>query len=227
MKKYILILAALLSSACTLFAQNRVSFNAGYGNYLGNSENSAPVTNGQKFRSHFLYGLSLQKEDLFGLNLMLDYSYNQIKKNNVFTFTQAAYDGTPLAEFGGDLTLVSHNFDLAYVGSFSRYFSYGAGPSFSIVNRIFELQTPLKVGEVLISPERANLYDKLASSHLGVNGFLMFTMPVFEGTGFFVSSKLKFRYTHSVWFDAGLRNLDNYSQEFTTGEISLGAGYSF
>ncbi|MGE5350530.1 MAG: hypothetical protein ACM3P0_00495 [Acidobacteriota bacterium] len=222
MKKYILILVVLFS-ACSIFAQNSVSINMGYGYYAGNSENSDPITNGQKFRSHFLYGLTLQKEDLFGLNLMLEYSYHKINRNDVFTFYGTDLSGLNQHRIaGGDLSLVSHNFDLSYVGSLSRYFSYGAGPSFAIVNRIFELDAPFPVGS-----QYATLYDKLASSHLGVNGFLMFTMPIGEGTGFFVDSKLKFRYTHSIGFDEGLRNLHDYSQEFTTTQVTLGVGYSF
>lgn len=222
MKKYILIFAVLLFSGNSLFAQNSVSFNIGYGYYTGNSENSAPITNGRKFHSHILYGLTLQKEDLFGLNLMLDYSYHQIEMDNVFNITTYPDGINPGDVIGCDLSLVSHNFDLSYVGTLSRYFSYGAGPSFSVVNRIFELDAPLTVGS-----QSATLYDKLASSHLGVNGFLMFTMPLGEGSGFFVNSKLKFRYTHSIWFDEGMRKLDNYYQEFTTTQVTLGVGYSF
>ncbi|MCU7496678.1 MAG: hypothetical protein HF314_15070 [Ignavibacteria bacterium] len=222
MKKYILIFAVILSFTCPYFAQNRIGVNAGYGYYAGNSENSAPITDGHKFRSHILYGLTLQKEDLFGLNLMLDYSYHQITKDNVFnvtTYPDGEHQGPTI---GGDVKLVSHNFDLAYVGAISRYLSYGAGPSFVIVNRIFELDAPVTTGS-----SQASLDDKLASSHLGVNGFLMFTMPLGEGSGFFVSSKLKLRYSHSIWFDEGPRDLRDYYQSFTTTQLTLGVGYSF
>ncbi len=44
---------------------------------------------------------------------------------------------------------------------------------------------------------------------------------------FFFTSKLKFRYTHSIWFDKGIRNLDDYHQEYFTVQILAGIGYAF
>lgn len=224
MKKYILILAVLLTTGCRLFAQNSIGAHLGYGYYLGNSENKNPVMFGQKFTSHIFYGVSLQKEDVFGLRLMLDYSYHEIRKNDIMKVIISDIDfPEPVGpSIGGDLTLVSHNFDLAYVRNFSRYLSYGAGPSFVIINRIFELDQAITDGS-----SSRTLYDKLASSGLGVNGFLMFTMPVAEGSGLFISSRLQLRYTHSIWFDKGMRKLDNYYQEFTTAQVTIGAGYAF
>jgi hypothetical protein len=48
-----------------------------------------------------------------------------------------------------------------------------------------------------------------------------------SGIYFFFTSKLKIRYTYSIWFDEGIRNLDNYHQEFLATQISVGLGYPF
>ncbi|MGE5846165.1 MAG: hypothetical protein ACM34O_05540 [Ignavibacteria bacterium] len=121
-----------------------------------------------------------------------------------------------------DASLINHNIDLAYIGIISPYFSWGLGPSFVITNRIIEIDNPDAEAITLL------LYDKLASSGLGANAFIDFSVPFSETENyFFFSSEIKFRYTHSIWFDEGIRNLDNYKQEFLVFTLSAGIGYSF
>jgi hypothetical protein len=55
----------------------------------------------------------------------------------------------------------------------------------------------------------------------------MLNIPLSENSKFSIITKLKLRYTYSIWFDEGIRKLDNYHQEFLTSQLSLGIGYSF
>jgi len=220
MGKYILLFVLFLSAYSFIYSQNKVNLNFGYGIYLSNSENSTKIMGEESFRSYLFYGITYQREDLLGLNLMFEYSYHQITKEDALTFViTGPNDPYPIGTVGMPVSLISHTFDFNYVGNISQYFSYGIGPSFIIANRIIDLEGVFS---------NSGLYDKLASSGLGLNGFLEFSIPFTESENyFFFTSKLKLRYTYSIWFDEGIRNLDNYHQEFLTTQISIGVGYSF
>ncbi len=215
MVKIFLFSIIFLFSSSIIFSQNKISLNVGYGYYLSNSENSTKIMGDKKFQSFLLYDLSFQRDDLFGLNLMLEYSYQEITKDNIIEFIRAGHGpDPPPPPYWGNMKLVNHNFDIDYIGKINNYLSYGIGPSFIIVNRILNVDTVL--------------YDKLASSGLGVNGFAEFSIPIIGSKNYlFFTSKLKFRYTHSIWFDKGIRNLDDYHQEYFTVQILGGIGYAF
>ncbi len=105
--------------------------------------------------------------------------------------------------------------------------------NFAILLVLLTLSVACSSSYDLVQSEKNNDFagppaDKLASSGLGVNGFLEFSISLDNsGIYFFFTSKLKIRYTYSIWFDEGIRNLDNYHQEFLATQISVGLGYSF
>ena len=204
-------------------SQSKISLNAGYGYYLNNSENSMKIMSDKMFDSYFLFGFIYQNENIFGYNLMVDYSYHQITKEEIFNITYYLPDGDsePIF-FVGDMTHISHNIDIDYIVNISKYFSYGIGASFVIVNRILET-TKIEKEE-----SSSLLYDKLASSGLGINGQIEFKIPLTTDENYFYfSSLLRLRYTHSIWFDDGIRNLNDYFQEYLTAHLSVGVGYTF
>ncbi len=215
MIKIFLFSILFLFSNSIIMAQNKININMGYGYYLSNSENSTKIMGNNKFQSYILYDFSYQRENLFGFNIMFEYSYQQITKKDIIEFIRYNPGPNPSPPpFQGDIKLTSHNFDLDYSAKISNYISYGIGPSFIIVNRILEVDTVL--------------YDKLASSGIGINGYVEFSIPLNASKEyFFFTSKLKFRYTHSVWFDKGIRYLDGYQQEYFTSQILAGIGYAF
>jgi|GEM_PF-6940879 len=225
MKRNIAVIVVLFL-VCSINAQDRIYLNGGYGYYLQNSENDLRIMGDKNFRGYFSFGAGYQRPSIFGLNLLIDFNYQQISKDKVLEYV--VYDPSPNADnrtYGIDMQLVNYSFDLAYVSEFSKNFSVGIGPSFIITNRILDMDDVL----ITVGQQIANLtyYDKLASSALGANAFLMFNAPLTSDNKLFFSSKVKLRYTHSVWFDEGIRKLDNYKQEFITSEISAGIGYSF
>ncbi len=123
---------------------------------------------------------------------------------------------------GGERTILTKIYiDLNYVRDIDKNFSYEIGPSIFIANRILE------ISDIPFGLRTISFCDKLASSGLGINGFLMLNIPLLENEKLFFTSKIKFRYAHSIWFDKGLRNLDNYYQEFITAQVTAGVGYAF
>jgi hypothetical protein len=204
-----------------VYSQNKINLNGGTGYYLLNSENSNSIVGSKQFKWFFHFGFTYQRENLLGYNLLFEYSFQQMLKDDAIIFVRTA-EGSPepIGSFGMDLTLINHNFDFDIVENIDHNFNYGFGPSFVITNRIVETKDPT-IGSL-------NLYDKLASSGIGVNGLLEVTLPFDQSENyFFFNSKIKLRYTHSVWFDKGLRKLDDYSQDFFTSEIEAGIGYAF
>jgi len=224
MRKYSIIFILCFLGSTVIISQNKVNINIGYGTYLNNSENSMKIMGDSKFRSFASYGITYQMDNIIGCDLLFDYSFNQITKKDVQSFGITGPDSpTILGTFGGDLSLYSHNFDIDFVGIIDQYLSFGIGPSFIIVNRVFEIN-----GSPITNETNHSVYDKLASSGFGVNGFIEYIIPLSNNKNFFyISSNLKLRYTHSIWFDKGLRNLDNYFQEYITTQFSIGVGYSF
>ncbi len=205
------------------FAQNQVAVNAGYGRYLKNSENSMKVLEGKKIRSFIHFGAGYQRENILGYTLTLEYSYYQNTFKDVMHFMWTDQNGNDMGGFTGDYQLINHTFDLNYCTKTKEYFSFGIGPSFVITNRILDVHLP-----VILEDKVFELYDKLASSGLGISGSIQFSIPLNEGQNhLYFTSKLKLRYTYSIWFDEGLRKLDDYYQEFFTAHFSIGLGYSF
>ncbi|GBD87657.1 hypothetical protein BMS3Abin03_01591 [bacterium BMS3Abin03] len=171
-RKNILFIALLIFINPFIYSQNKVSANFGYGIYLSNSENSTNLLGDNNFRSYLFYGISYKRETVLGLNLMFEYSYHQITKNDVLVFVLQSDFGDSIS-FGTDVTLISHNFDFDYIGNIGDGFSYGIGPSFIISNRIVKV-------------DRYDFKDKLASSGLGVNGFIGFTVPLSKSKNCFL-----------------------------------------
>lgn len=221
MIKYLLIVSFLISSE--LMAQNQVALNIGYGYYLSNSENATRVLDGKKLKWFSTYGFAVQRDNVFKNTLQLEYNYYQNTLNDVLKFNWTDESGNILGEFTGDYKLINHNFDICYVYNYDNMTSFGVGPSFVITNRIIDVKIPFYVG----AESNVGLYDKLASSGIGISGFIRFNVPFNNNNDFIFVSKLKLRYTHSIWFDEGLRKLDDYNQEFLTAQLSLGIGFNF
>ena len=223
MKKLSIIFIYFFLTKMHLFSQDKLDFQFGYGYYISHSENQLHIMADQEFSSYLSYGVSYQKENIFGVRLLLNYSYHEIKKENIFNLVYIRGDGDPpLKTFIGDISHINHNIDLDYIDNFSNYFSFGIGISFVINNRI------LNVERILEGEQTRVLNDKLASSGIGANGILKFFLPLNKGENYFyLTSILKLRYTHSIWFDEGIRELDNYKQEYISSNLSIGIGYSF
>lgn len=213
MKKILAAILICFSAYGFVSAQARIELNGGYGYYLSNSENATRIMNGRTFRSSYLFGLSFQKDNIWGMNFGLEYNYSQasidkVFRNPVFENTIDNLVGYTEAK----MTLITHNFDLTYRQNLVHNFSAGLGPSFVIVNRVFEYGPWL--------------YDKLASSGIGLNIYMDYSLPLTSHNDFYFISRLKVRYMHSVWFDEGIRDLSNYKQEFVTAQLSAGLAYS-
>jgi hypothetical protein len=229
MKPAFLIIILFLSAGYFIYPQNKISINSGWGYYLNNSENSLKIMGDKRYKSYFQFGTAYQC-NIFGNTFMFEYTYHQMMKEDVIQFSRTASELDEngnvviLGTIGTDASIINHNFDLDYVGTINLDFSYGFGPSFIITNRIIEVEPYSTEGEV----STHSLYDKLASSGLGVNAFISYFIPFSDQPEhFFFNSMLKLRYTHSIWFDKGIRNLDNYKQEFLVFNLSIGIGYSF
>jgi hypothetical protein len=219
MKYYILTISVFILKF-EIFAQNQMWVSTGYGRYLINSENSMKVLEDEKVKSFVNFGFGYQREDIVGFTISLNYNYFQNTIKDAMNFIWTDQTGNNLGEFTGDYALINHTFDLNYCAVIDEKFSYGFGPSFVITNRVLDINLP--------SSFYTELYDKLASSGLGLSGFIKVSVPFNEKNEyFFFTSKVKLRYTYSIWFDEGLRKLDDYYQEFFTVQLLIGLGYSF
>jgi hypothetical protein len=224
MRKNLFLILLFISYNSFIYSQNRVSINVGLGYYLLNPENSNKVVGDKRFKWYLQFGLAYQRDDILGSSFIFEYSYNRSTKEDALIFVRTSEIGPePIGYFGADVSLINHNFDIDYVRNINNLIVFGAGPSFVITNRIVE------TGNLLIGEEGSvSLYDKLASSGIGLNTFLNFSIPFSESEHyFFFTSNIKLRYTHSIWFDEGNRKLDDYSQDFFTTDLSVGIGYSF
>lgn len=217
MKSMLLFLMTFCFS--TIYSQINLEINGGLGRYLIHSENSQNIMGNKEFDNNIFYGFSIQKENLLGINLKFEYTFHKMIEENVISFYRYSHGDY---SWIGDISYLNHNFDFNYIGNINSYLFYGIGPSFVITNRIFEVKQELPISQNKV------VYDKLASSGIGLNSCIEFIYPSTKlKNSFFIISKLKLRYTHSLWFDKGIRKLDDYYQEFFTINLSLGIGYLF
>lgn len=208
-----------------MIAQNRISLNFGCGYFFYNSENSMQVMGDKKFDSHLIFGFDFTRNNILGMDLTAEYSYSHVKKENTLVaHITAPVNSNVIAAYGSDVILNQHSIDLSNRYSPTKILSLGIGPSLVFVDRIIEMTVPPVEGSVY----QKKLYDKLASAGIGLNGYVEFSYPLTESEQyFFISSKLKVRYSHSIWFDEEGRKLDSYQQEFIDAQIVIGIGYSF
>ena len=122
-RKNILFIALLIFINPFIYSQNKVSANFGYGIYLNNSENSTNLLGDNNFRSYLFYGISYKRETVLGLNLMFEYSYHQITKNDVLVFVLQSDFGDSIS-FGTDVTLISHNSEIEMFIGFGPVIKY-------------------------------------------------------------------------------------------------------
>jgi hypothetical protein len=105
--------------------------------------------------------------------------------------------------------------DISINGKLGDIFSYGFGPSFSVVNR-----------SIIIDHD--NFIDRLASFNIGLIGLIDMRIPFSDNMDYlYFYSGLKFRYLHGFFYDEGLRDLDDYEQNFVTANLAIGIGYNF
>jgi hypothetical protein len=215
----------LLLSFVMVQAQDKLILTGNPGTYLYNSENSFKTIGSS--HADWLPGGSIiyQHDNLWGMNLQFEYNYACTTLTNVLTFFQTDINtGTIANTFGADLILEHHQFDLGLVLHINNYFSITGGPTIGFVNRTIQLTMPLSSEESY----KNHLEDRLASVCLGANASLNLEVPLQDSEHyFFFFTSVKYRYLHSAWFDARGRNLDNYYQDFLTGQSNIGIGYNF
>jgi len=216
-KKIVLFCSILLVISFTnLIAQNQVTFAPVIGLYLYNSENSLPVMGDDNYLLNYGFELSYRNNNLFGYTIQVDYSYLYSGIDDVLTFVNTNEGGPePIRIYQSDVSLSLNNLDISLIGNLGNKFSFGFGPSFSIVNRS-------------VTVEYYEFEDRLASFNVGIIGLIDMRIPFSKNTEYwYFYSGLKIRYLHGLLYDEGLRDLDGYNQNFVTANLSIGIGYKF
>lgn len=210
MKKIILALIILVSSACTLNAQQYITFGGGAGFYPYSSENSLHLLKEKKARIFFLFNTGYRNDTLYGYKLSAEYNFLYTSRERILEFVKTAESSPdPIAYYGIDYYLINHCLDLNIFWELGSNFSFGIGPTLVLTNRIVE-QKDLA------------FYDRLTSLAAGLNGILEIKLPMDNDEKLYFLINCRLRYTHSIYFDEGIRKLDDYSQGFLTSQLSLG-----
>ncbi len=206
----------LLLLTSILFSQHQISLKPTIGGYIYNSENSLKIMENEDYILNYGFELSYGNKDIFGYDIQLDYSYIYSGFDNYLEWIRTGEsDPTPIGFSYSDISLSLNNFDISLKSELNENFSYGFGPSCSIVNRTF-------------SDDYSNFVDRLASFAIGINVSIDFKYPLNESEQYlFLFSSIKYRYLFGLLYDEGLRDLSNYSQHFVTGNFSIGLGYNF
>lgn len=214
--KNLILLSLLLYLCSPLYAQNKILISYNPGMSLHNSENSTKII-GDKHIAWFP-GISLAyaTENLWGLNVLLEYNYSSKRIYDVQTLATTS---------SADLILTCNNFDVAVYYKANEWLSFAAGPTMSLVNRTIVIDNLLASG---LENVEKSFEDRLVSFCLGVNGSVSIEVPLQTAAQYvFFFSNVKLRYLHSVWFDDRGRNLSNYYQSFLFGQLNIGLGYNF
>jgi len=205
-----------------LLAQNQITVSPVIGLYLYNSENSLPVMGDGNYLLNYGFELSYRNKNLYGNIIQVDYSYLFSSEDNVLTFE--IYDPSPNPNpnrfFYTDVSLSFNNLDISINGNLGSIFSFGFGPSFAILNRSIIVENA--------DIDHEDFVDRLASFNIGIIGLMDMRIPLSKNTEYwYFYSGLKFRYLHGFFYDEGLRDLEDYNQNFVTANLALGIGYNF
>jgi hypothetical protein len=170
----------------------------------------------ENYLLNYGFEVSYENKDLYGYDIQVDYSFVYSGFDNVLEFVRAEENSPdPLDVFYSDVALSLHTFDVSLKNEISGYFSYGFGPSFSFMNRSYIV-------------EYSDFEDRLASFAVGVSGSIDVKLPLDENTNYwYFYSGIKFRYLYGIFYDEGLRDLNDYNQHFITGNLTIGIDYSF
>lgn len=190
-------------------AQSFLGVEAGYGGYLLNSENDLHLLADHKMTDYYFGGLTYQFPINSDYSLSADYNFTSRTIEGLYENEFWDDNMTYLRTVNTDYTLLHHSYDFVLKSlDDSKKVSYGFGPTFVITNRILG--------------EGTDWYDKLASSGIGVCATLELVEPLqIDSDNLTYNIQAKLRYTHSVWFDKGIRKLDGYKQEFVMLQLSF------
>lgn len=198
------------------FPQHQISLKPTIGGYIYNSENSLKIMENEDYILNYGFEVSYENKDLFGYDIQADYSYIYSGFDNYLEWVRTGEsDPTPIGYSYSDISLTLNNFDLSLKYKLNENFSYGFGPSFSIVNRTYTY-------------DFADFIDRLASFAIGANVSIDFKYPLEQSEQYlFLYGSVKYRYLYGLLYDKGLRDLSDYNQHFVTGNFSVGLGYNF
>lgn len=216
-KNFFLVLAMFFLLFTSIsFSQHQISVKPTIGAYIYNSENSLKIMENEDYFLNYGFEVSYENKDLFGYDVQLDYSFIYSGFDNYLEWVRTApEEPTPIGYSYSDIWLSFNNLDLAIKNDLDENFSYGFGPSCSIVNRTF-------------SDDYSKFVDRLASFAIGVNISMDFKYPLNQSEQYlFLYGSIKCRYLYGLLYDEGLRDLSNYNQHFITENLSVGLGYNF
>jgi hypothetical protein len=217
LKKIILFISLIsINPFFNLPAQHQINISPVIGLYLYNSENSLPVMGDENYLLNYGFEIGYRNKNLFGHILQFDYSYIYSEIDNVLKFVRTG-EGSPdpIGVFYSYVSSSLNTLDISVNDKLGDIFSYGFGPSFSIVNR-----------SIII--EYSDFVDRLASFNIGIIGLIDMRIPFSKSADYwYFFSGLKFRYLHGFFYDKGLRDLSDYNQNFVTVNLAIGIGYNF
>ena len=221
--KFILLILLICSG---LYSQNRIYLSMNPGISLFNSENSMKLIGDKSIEWFPGMSIGYERDNVWGYNLFCEYNITNKKVEDVIVFARTSPDSPDIIDtYGSNLILSLYNFDFGIKNNLIDNLSYAFGPTVAFASRSFVIDdAPRNPGETLSD----NIDDRLVSLCLGVNASLNFHVPFSSESSYpFFYSSLKFRYLHSIWFDARGRNVFNYYQSFLFSQLNLGLGYNF
>lgn len=216
-KNFFLVLTMFLLLFTSIsFSQHQISVKPTIGGYIYNSENSLKIMENEDYFLNYGFEISYENKNIFGYDIQLDYSYIYSGFDNYLEWVRTSENGPEIIDvFYSDISLTLNNLDITLKNDIDEYFSYGFGPSISIVNRS-------------IITDESDFVDRLASFAIGANVSMDFKYPFDQSEQYlFLYGSVKYRYLFGLLYDKGLRDLSDYNQHFVTGSFSVGLGYNF
>lgn len=168
------------------------------------------------------FEVSYENKNLLGYDIQFSYSYLYSRIDNVLEF-RITNEIDPAIYLYTDVLLTLNNLDISVNGNFGNIFSFGCGPSFAIVNRSIIVEKAYFNGEEIV-----DFKDRLASFNIGLIGLINMNIPFSKSKEYwYFYTGVKIRYLHGFFYDEGIRDLSNYSQNFVTANLAIGIGYNF
>lgn len=213
MKKYIIQIASIIAILFSnSIAQNQIRLAPSAGIFIYNSENPLKITENSNYLLNYGFEASYFNQTLLNLKFQIDYSYIYASNNGALEFIRTS--GIDIGTYSVDASLSFHSIDLLLKNKLGDNFSYGIGPSFSIVKRS-------------IFYDEESFEDRLASFNVGLSATIDMITPLNESsTNWNFYGGIKLRYLYGLFYDENGRDLSNYNQHFLTLNLIIGLSYN-
>lgn len=193
--------------------QDDIGITCGVGAYAYNTENEYAITKNENYILNFTFAAYYVRALSANYRINVSYNFMFSKINDALLFAITAPNvPEALGQYGVDIKLMFNMFDFNLDVKLNKNYYISMGPTLALVFRSLVI-------------DHHSFKDELASVCGGLNVVAAWYYPI-DNSKMYYQMGIKTRFLTGLFFDRGMRNIDDYNQSFITVNLELGLGFS-